>query len=115
MRSYDFRRSMPSLAWVEKRPKSRHLSTNIVRSALQKNNEFAAISINPRNDKHPKFFQPLQGTLVGSGNSPGLIGPMDTNTGKPRTNLRQRIEELAKERDLTIKNFKEKETERDKL
>jgi len=81
----------------------------------QKNNEFAALSIDPRNDEPHKFFLPLQGTLVGSGNSPGLIGPMDTNTGKPRTNLRQRIEELAKERDLTIKNFKEKETERDKL
>lgn len=80
----------------------------------QKNNEFAAQSIDPRNDEAHKFFLPLQGMIVGSGTSGGLIGPLD-NTGKPKTNLRQRIEELLKERDLTVKNYKGKEDELQKL
>src|SRR5262249_36984674 len=69
---------------------------------------------NFRNSLPPKFAV-LEKEMIGDGATPGMVGPIDQQTGKPKRSLKSRIQALEQQLATTTKNWNDKQRELDSL
>jgi hypothetical protein len=66
-------------------------------------------------DSRPEKFKVLAKEMEGDGNTPGMVGPVDPGTGKPKHPVKERLKALEQQLAEANKNFATKQREYDSL